>query len=43
MDKVFGVGSSSGSTGDDIRKIRNEMNMVGLFVGACTGFAESLW
>ena len=39
MDKVLGFGSSSGGTtiGDDIRKIKNEMNMVGLFVGACAG------
>jgi hypothetical protein len=37
MDKVFGISSSSGSIGDDIRKLKNEMNMVGLFVGACTG------
>ena len=38
MDKVLGFGSSSsGSIGDDIRKLKNEMNMVGLFVGACTG------
>ena len=35
----MGFGSSSGGTtiGDDIRKIKNEMNMVGLFVGACAG------
>ena len=39
MEKVLGFGSSSGDTtiSDDIRKIKNEMNMVGLFVGACAG------